>query len=66
MSDPMKPALPPQVSCGVCRKEIPRSAAIKDEARDYVYYFCGGECYQAWLGRSAERGSNPAASPPDK
>jgi hypothetical protein len=37
-----------QVSCDFCRKHIPRSEAYQPEAQDYVAYFCGLECYQAW------------------
>ena len=32
----------------MCRKELPRSTARSAEGRDYVYYFCGGECYEKW------------------
>ncbi|MBI4757141.1 MAG: AF1514 family protein [Betaproteobacteria bacterium] len=36
------------VACEICLKQIPRSAAESEEAADYVYYFCGGDCYQQW------------------
>ena len=36
------------VTCGVCNKEIPKSAATSSEATDYVTYFCGRDCYDDW------------------
>lgn len=36
------------VTCGVCKKEIPKSAATSSEATDYVTYFCGKDCYDVW------------------
>ena len=36
------------VRCEVCLKEIPKSEAQSAEARDYVAYFCGLECYEEW------------------
>jgi hypothetical protein len=40
------------VKCEVCLKEVPKSEAQNAEARDYVAYFCGLECYEKW---AAER-----------
>ncbi|MFZ5594553.1 MAG: DUF3330 domain-containing protein [Pseudomonadota bacterium] len=37
------------LSCEVCLKEIPASAAKSCEAEDYVHYFCGAECFEKWL-----------------
>ncbi|MBI3778240.1 MAG: AF1514 family protein [Gammaproteobacteria bacterium] len=36
------------VACEVCLKEIPRSVARSLEGPDYVYYFCGQQCYEKW------------------
>jgi YHS domain-containing protein len=36
------------IACGVCLKEIPKSVAQSYEGPDYVYYFCGAECYEKW------------------
>jgi Domain of unknown function (DUF3330) len=36
------------VSCQVCLKEIPGSAAKNLEGADYVLHFCGLECMHAW------------------
>ncbi len=38
-----------RVPCHVCRHEIPASEALVPEATDYLVYFCGLDCYQAWL-----------------
>ncbi|MBI2778292.1 MAG: DUF3330 domain-containing protein [Gammaproteobacteria bacterium] len=37
------------LSCEVCLKEIPASAAKSVEAEDYVHYFCGADCFDRWL-----------------
>lgn len=37
------------VACEVCLKEIPRSTARSLEGPDYVYHFCGSQCYEKWL-----------------
>lgn len=36
------------VPCEVCLKEVPKSEAQSAEARDYVAYFCGLQCYEEW------------------
>ena len=36
---------PQQVSCSICRKEIPLTAALTPQGADYVGHFCGIECY---------------------
>ncbi|MEK7734737.1 MAG: DUF3330 domain-containing protein [Pseudomonadota bacterium] len=38
----------PIVSCQVCLKEIPKSVAKSLEGPEYVYYFCGADCYYRW------------------
>ena len=51
-----KPDEEKRVTCKVCMKEVPLSAAKNDEASDYVYYFCGSDCYAKWRMREgAER-----------
>ncbi len=42
------PEVPDQVRCKTCQREIPRTDALKDEAEDYVLWFCGLDCYQKW------------------
>ena len=36
------------LECKVCLKEIPVSEAKMAEADEYVYHFCGLECYAKW------------------
>ena len=38
-----------RVFCEVCLKEVPKSEAAMAEARDYVAYFCGLDCYRKWM-----------------
>ena len=55
---------PERVACEVCLKEVPKSEAAMAEARDYVAYFCGLDCYQKWLAqRAAGAAAPPAAAP---
>lgn len=46
-----------QVSCSLCHKEIPLSAALTPEGADYAGHFCGIECYEQF---TRQQGS-PAA-----
>lgn len=39
-------AVPQQITCSVCHREIPSSAAFTPEGADYVGHFCGIECYE--------------------
>jgi hypothetical protein len=40
-----KPAVPEEkIQCVVCGKEIPRSAAMVPENKDYVHYYCSPGC----------------------
>ncbi len=57
-----------RVFCEVCLKEVPKSEAAMAEARDYVAYFCGLDCYQKWMDqRSAEEAPpKPAAPTPEE
>ena len=45
---PNTPATNQPVSCDVCLKEIPPSAAKNEEAAGYFMHFCGLECYDVW------------------
>lgn len=56
-----------RVFCEVCLKEVPKSEAAMAEARDYVAYFCGLDCYQKWMDqRSPEAPPKPAAPAPEE
>jgi hypothetical protein len=45
-----------KVSCAVCFKEIPLTAAVIPEAADYMAHFCGLECYAQWKQQSERSG----------
>ena len=48
--------LPETVACQICLKEIPKMATDSAEVVEYVYYFCGPECFAEW-----QRGTKPPA-----
>ncbi len=53
MSTPTHPDIELEiVSCTVCLKEIPLSAALTPEGGDYVGQFCGIECYEIFARKS--------------
>jgi hypothetical protein len=63
MTTDTRPVEPAHVACEVCLKEIPRSEAAMAEARDYVAYFCGLDCYEKW--KSGRAGAQAAPSAPE-
>lgn len=42
------------IRCEVCLKEVPRDRSLHSEVEEYVAYFCGAECYEAWNRQQAE------------
>ena len=36
------------IACDICLREIPVSGAKNEETSDYVFHFCGIECYAKW------------------
>ncbi|UCH53084.1 MAG: DUF3330 domain-containing protein [Pseudomonadota bacterium] len=46
---------PETVACAVCLKEVPKSVADSPEGTEYVYYFCGAECYEQWKSKKGEK-----------
>ncbi|MEW5755082.1 MAG: DUF3330 domain-containing protein [Pseudomonadota bacterium] len=44
----MKPEAPETIACDVCMKEIPKDLATSEEGVEYVYHFCGQECFDKW------------------
>lgn len=51
------------VKCEVCLKEVPKSGAQSAEARDYVAYFCGLECYEEWEAVEMKERTREAGEP---
>lgn len=46
------------LTCKVCMKEIPKSVAKSLEGHDYVYYFCGSDCFSKWQKKNNSAKSN--------
>ncbi|HGM6414195.1 DUF3330 domain-containing protein [Stenotrophomonas maltophilia] len=52
------------VSCCVCCREIPLTAALTPEGTGYVEHFCGVECLQRFRMRAeGASGADPAQDP---
>lgn len=47
-----------QCICEECCAEIPPSAAVTAEGADYVYHFCGQDCYEKWQVKHKQNGGN--------
>lgn len=47
------------VACEICLKEVPKSEAQSAEARDYMAYFCGLECYEEWIREKTREAGEP-------
>jgi len=37
-----------KIACHICKKEIPKSAALTAEGQDYVLHFCDISCLDYW------------------
>ncbi len=37
-----------KIPCHVCRRMIPKAAALQAEGQDYVLHFCNIECLDFW------------------
>lgn len=48
MADENRPTSEDKVACEVCLKEVPISEAKNSEAQDYVFHFCGIDCFSKW------------------
>lgn len=46
------------LKCKICSKEIPKSAAMSAEGVDYVWNFCGKECYDKWQNMQKQNDKN--------
>ncbi len=44
------------IPCQVCLSEVAKDEASVAEARDYIVFFCGLDCYERWRrGEAAQR-----------
>ncbi len=48
------------IQCNVCQNEVPKSVAKSFEGSDYVFYFCGPNCYDNWL-KKRDKGKKETA-----
>lgn len=37
-----------KIACHICKKEIPKAAALNAEGQEYVLHFCNVECMDYW------------------
>ena len=37
-----------KISCHICKKEIPKAAALSAEGEEYVLHFCDISCLDYW------------------
>ncbi len=43
-----------KISCHICKKEIPKAAALTAEGQDYVLNFCDISCLDYWKKENKE------------
>jgi hypothetical protein len=51
------------IACDVCKKEIPKAAALHPEGEEYVLNFCSIECLDYW---KKEQDKNEAGKKKEK
>ena len=51
------------VLCSICKKEVPRSAAMTPEGVNYAMYVCGQDCLQRWKEEEQRRKIGGQAQP---
>jgi hypothetical protein len=45
---------PETVACEICLMQVPKSVAQSVEGTEYVYHFCGADCYVRWQATQEE------------
>ena len=45
-----------KIACHVCRKEIPKAAALSSEGEEYVLHFCDISCMDYWKKDNQDQG----------
>jgi hypothetical protein len=64
MNNPTDPNADSLVQCSICRKEVPKDAALMPEGAEYIEHFCGTECYDQYFAEHSE--AAPASQPAGK
>ncbi|TET20176.1 MAG: DUF3330 domain-containing protein [Candidatus Aminicenantes bacterium] len=44
-----------KIACHVCKKMIPKAAAVHSEGKEYVLHFCNTECLDYWKEEKKEK-----------
>ena len=44
-----------KIACHVCKKEVPKAAAVHAEGEGYVLHFCNIECMDYWKKEQAKK-----------
>jgi ribosomal protein S26 len=44
-----------KIPCHICKKMIPKAAAVHAEGRDYVLHFCDIDCLDYWKKEQEEK-----------
>ena len=47
-----------KIECHICKKMIPKAAALHAEGREYVLYFCDISCLDYWKSKK-EKSKKP-------
>jgi len=59
MSDPKNvPEAPETIACEICMKEIPKDLSKSEESVEYIYYFCGQNCFDKWHKKANKKKSS--------
>lgn len=45
-----------EITCHVCLQEVSHPGAMSAEGKEYLYFFCGQECYVHWQHESRVAG----------
>jgi hypothetical protein len=49
-----------KISCHVCKKIIPKAAAVHAEGEEYVLHFCNIECLNYWKKEQKKKEEKPS------
>ena len=47
-----------KIACHVCKKMIPKAAALHSEGQEYVFHFCDTECMDYWKKEEEKKKKN--------
>lgn len=47
-----------KIACHICKKIIPKAAALHSEGEEYVLHFCNIECMDYWKKKEDKKNSD--------